>query len=216
MSDGLSLILEYSHLYIFLCDRCVQIYYLRNTLEPIFHRSTVKAVYGKNLPKNADQKSGGSNSQKEQLLPSYPPRVGYGLVGGPYSALGAGNWCHRLCTDDYCLNVSHYSFVLQSELMALMRCLNLGKEARKNKPTIGLSLNPMLAQPGLGSTQSTIACFSGLSTYEMGEPSSTASPIPLVHSVTPTTIPSDIPKSLMLTIVVSNRQVEPPMLVSRS
>nr|POE96216.1 hypothetical protein CFP56_65295 [Quercus suber] len=105
---------------------------------------------------------------------------------------------------------------LQSELMALMRCLNLGKEARKNKPTIGLSLNPMLAQPGLGSTQSTIACFSGLSTYEMGEPSSTASPIPLVHSVTPTTIPSDIPKSLMLTIVVSNRQVEPPMLVSRS
>nr|POF06660.1 isoform 3 of heterogeneous nuclear ribonucleoprotein q [Quercus suber] len=38
----------------------------------------------------ADQKSGGSNSQKAGLLPSYPPRVGYGLVGGPYGALGAG------------------------------------------------------------------------------------------------------------------------------
>ena len=37
----------------------------------------------------ADQKSGGSNSQKAGLLPCYPPRVGYGLVGGPYGALGA-------------------------------------------------------------------------------------------------------------------------------
>ena len=35
-------------------------------------------------------KSGGSNSQKVGLLPSYPPRVGYGLVGGLYGALGAG------------------------------------------------------------------------------------------------------------------------------
>lgn len=41
----------------------------------------------------ADQKSssgGSSNSQKAALLPSHPPRVGYGLVGSPYSALGAG------------------------------------------------------------------------------------------------------------------------------
>ncbi|XP_059430475.1 heterogeneous nuclear ribonucleoprotein Q-like [Corylus avellana] len=38
----------------------------------------------------ADQKSGGSNSQKSGLLPSYPPRAGYGLVGSPYGALGAG------------------------------------------------------------------------------------------------------------------------------
>uniref|UniRef100_A0A2N9IT18 RRM domain-containing protein n=1 Tax=Fagus sylvatica TaxID=28930 RepID=A0A2N9IT18_FAGSY len=38
----------------------------------------------------ADQKSGGSNSQKAGLLPSYPPRAGYGMVGGPYGALGAG------------------------------------------------------------------------------------------------------------------------------
>ncbi|XP_051114067.1 heterogeneous nuclear ribonucleoprotein Q [Andrographis paniculata] len=38
----------------------------------------------------ADQKSsGGSNSQKTPLLPSYPPRMGYGLVGSPYGALGA-------------------------------------------------------------------------------------------------------------------------------
>ncbi|KAK7263409.1 hypothetical protein RJT34_30998 [Clitoria ternatea] len=38
----------------------------------------------------ADQKSGGSNTQKPGLLPSYPPQVGYGLVGGAYGALGAG------------------------------------------------------------------------------------------------------------------------------
>lgn len=40
----------------------------------------------------ADQKSSGgsSNSHKAALLPSHPPRVGYGLVGGPYGALGAG------------------------------------------------------------------------------------------------------------------------------
>ncbi|KAH1225217.1 Heterogeneous nuclear ribonucleoprotein Q [Glycine max] len=40
----------------------------------------------------ADQKSGGSNTQKPGpgLLPSYPPHVGYGLVGGAYGGLGAG------------------------------------------------------------------------------------------------------------------------------
>lgn len=38
----------------------------------------------------ADQKSGGSNSQKSGLLPSYPPRAGYGLGGGAYGSLGAG------------------------------------------------------------------------------------------------------------------------------
>lgn len=35
----------------------------------------------------ADQKSAGaSSSQKSALLPSYPPRLGYGLVGGAYGA----------------------------------------------------------------------------------------------------------------------------------
>ncbi|KAL0374862.1 UNVERIFIED_CONTAM: Heterogeneous nuclear ribonucleoprotein Q [Sesamum radiatum] len=39
----------------------------------------------------ADQKTaGGSNSQKSAILPTYPPRVGYGLIGSPYGALGAG------------------------------------------------------------------------------------------------------------------------------
>ncbi|PIN03866.1 Heterogeneous nuclear ribonucleoprotein R (RRM superfamily) [Handroanthus impetiginosus] len=38
-----------------------------------------------------DQKtSGGSNSQKAALFPTYPPRMGYGLVGAPYGAPGAG------------------------------------------------------------------------------------------------------------------------------
>ena len=38
----------------------------------------------------ADQKAGGSNSHKSGLLPTYPPRVGYGLVDSAYGALGAG------------------------------------------------------------------------------------------------------------------------------
>ena len=39
----------------------------------------------------ADQKSsGGSNSQKSALLPGYPPRVGYGMVGGAVGAIGPG------------------------------------------------------------------------------------------------------------------------------
>lgn len=39
----------------------------------------------------ADQKSsGGLNSQKAPVLPTYPPPVGYGLVGATYGALGTG------------------------------------------------------------------------------------------------------------------------------
>lgn len=39
----------------------------------------------------ADQKSsGGSSSQKGATLPTYPPRIGYGMMGTPYGALGAG------------------------------------------------------------------------------------------------------------------------------
>lgn len=38
----------------------------------------------------ADQKAGGSNSQKAGLLPTYPTRAGYGLVDGAFGALGAG------------------------------------------------------------------------------------------------------------------------------
>ncbi|KAL3327535.1 hypothetical protein AABB24_035289 [Solanum stoloniferum] len=38
-----------------------------------------------------DQKSsGGSSSQKGATLPTYPPRIGYGMMGAPYGALGAG------------------------------------------------------------------------------------------------------------------------------
>lgn len=39
----------------------------------------------------ADQKtSGGPNSLKSTLHPSYPPNLGFGLVGGAYNAMGAG------------------------------------------------------------------------------------------------------------------------------
>lgn len=39
----------------------------------------------------ADQKSSGvQNLQKSALLPTYPPHLGFGMVGGAYGALGAG------------------------------------------------------------------------------------------------------------------------------
>lgn len=39
----------------------------------------------------ADQKSpGAANQQKSALLPTYPPHLGYGMVGGAYGAVGAG------------------------------------------------------------------------------------------------------------------------------
>lgn len=39
----------------------------------------------------ADRKSdSGSTSQKSALLPTYPPRMGYGMVGGAYGGLGGG------------------------------------------------------------------------------------------------------------------------------
>lgn len=38
----------------------------------------------------ADQKSGGSNSQRSGLIASYPPHAVYGVPGGAYGALGTG------------------------------------------------------------------------------------------------------------------------------
>ncbi|XP_073062787.1 heterogeneous nuclear ribonucleoprotein Q-like [Primulina eburnea] len=39
----------------------------------------------------ADQKNAGvSNSPTPAILPTYPPHVGYGLIGSPYGAVGAG------------------------------------------------------------------------------------------------------------------------------
>lgn len=38
----------------------------------------------------ADQKSGGLNSQRSGLIASYPPRAVLGVPGGAYGALGAG------------------------------------------------------------------------------------------------------------------------------
>ncbi|MBA0736042.1 hypothetical protein Gogos_009634, partial [Gossypium gossypioides] len=41
-------------------------------------------------PQTDQKTSGGSSSQNSGFLPSYPPQVGYGLVGGAYGALGPG------------------------------------------------------------------------------------------------------------------------------
>nr|AFK45516.1 unknown [Lotus japonicus] len=53
-------------------------------------------IDGKNLEcslakPQADQRSSGtSNSQKPVVLPTYPHRLGYGMVGGAYGGIGAG------------------------------------------------------------------------------------------------------------------------------
>ena len=78
------------------------------------------------------------------------------------------------------------------------------QETSKNKPTVGLSLNPTLAQPCLGSTQSTATCFSSPSSYEMGKPSSKANLTPLAHSMTTTEVFSDKTESSMFTVAVSD------------
>ncbi|PPD88904.1 hypothetical protein GOBAR_DD14168 [Gossypium barbadense] len=41
-------------------------------------------------PQTDQKTSGGSSSQNSGFLPSYPPQVGYGPVGGAYGALGPG------------------------------------------------------------------------------------------------------------------------------
>lgn len=59
-----------------------------------------------------DQKSvAGPSSQKSGLLPSYPLRVGYGLPGGAYGALGAG--------------FGAAGFAQVRNLLVLLRCLIL-------------------------------------------------------------------------------------------
>lgn len=41
-------------------------------------------------PQADPKSSGGPNAQKSALHTTYPPRLGYGLVGGPYNPLGGG------------------------------------------------------------------------------------------------------------------------------
>ena len=74
-----------------------------------------------------------------------------------------------------------------------------------SKPTVSQSLNPTLAQNGLGSNKSNEACFSGPSIYKMGELSSMTSPTPLAHSVSSTLVPLGKPESLLPTVVESER-----------
>lgn len=59
----------------------------------------------------ADEKAGGSNSQKSALLPNYPPRVGYGLVDGAYGGLGAQYGAAGFAPVSNVQRMSLYSFV---------------------------------------------------------------------------------------------------------
>ena len=68
-----------------------------------------------------------------------------------------------------------------------------------SNPSVSQSLNPILAQNGLGSSKFFEGCFSGPSIHEMGEPSYLYSPIALTHSETSTLDSSDKPESLLPT-----------------
>ena len=83
-----------------------------------------------------------------------------------------------------------------------------------SNPSVSQSLNPILAQNGLGSSKFFKGCFSGPSIHEMGEPSSLYSPIALTHSETSTLDSSDKPESLLPTDAESERQVQLLMLIS--
>ena len=87
------------------------------------------------------------------------------------------------------------------------------RETSYKLPTVGLSLKPKLAQPGLGATQLSVANFSSPSSHVMGDPSAKANLTPLTHSTSTAGAFLDKPKSLMLTEVVADRQAEPPMVV---
>ena len=95
--------------------------------------------------------------------------------------------------------------------------INLGEKILAgNKLRFPLWFNSNSKEPGLGSTQLTVANFSSPSSHEMGEPSAKASPTPLAHSATMAKAFSNKPKSPMLTEVVADRQAEPLMVVQRS
>ena len=83
-----------------------------------------------------------------------------------------------------------------------------------SKPIVSQSLNPTLAQNGLGSNKFNDGCSLGPSIHEMGVPSSLNSPIPLTYSETSTLAPLDKPESLLPTNAESERQVQLLMLIS--
>ncbi|KAJ1394513.1 RNA-binding domain superfamily [Sesbania bispinosa] len=69
-------------------DRSSAMKALKNTEKYEIEGQTLECSLAK---PQADQKSSGaSNSQKSVVLPTYPPRLGYGMVGGAYGAIGAG------------------------------------------------------------------------------------------------------------------------------
>nr|POE53087.1 hypothetical protein CFP56_66406 [Quercus suber] len=76
------------------------------------------------------------------------------------------------------------------------------------------SLNPTLAQNGLGSNKSNEACFSGPSIYELGESSSLTNPTLLAHLETSTLAPLEQPNSLLPTVAELEQQILLPMPIS--
>nr|POE88806.1 hypothetical protein CFP56_25252 [Quercus suber] len=83
-----------------------------------------------------------------------------------------------------------------------------------SKPTVSQSLNPTLAQNGLGSNKSNEACFSSPSIYELGESSSLTKPKPLAHLETSALAPLEQPDSLLPTVAELERQIQLSMPIN--
>ncbi|KAL6585468.1 hypothetical protein OROMI_002112 [Orobanche minor] len=74
--------------FIHFADRSSAMKALKNTEKYEIDGQVVECSLAK--PQTEQKTSGGSNSQKAAIFPSYPPRMEYGLIGSPYGALGAG------------------------------------------------------------------------------------------------------------------------------
>lgn len=73
----------------------------------------------------ADQKSSGaSNAQKSVVLPTYPPHLGYGMVGGAYGAVGAGYGATGFA--QVSCSLPCLSFILLHFLSYILKTLRVG------------------------------------------------------------------------------------------
>ncbi|CAN4121345.1 unnamed protein product [Withania somnifera] len=74
--------------FVHFADRASAMKALKNTEKYEIEGKILECSLAK--PQVEQKSSGGTSSQKGATLPTYPTRIGYGMMGAPYGALGAG------------------------------------------------------------------------------------------------------------------------------